>query len=63
MERDELWIPATKSDLKIPESHHGDHNVEEYLGDTPVFTLLTLIGQQLIGFPMYLSKLFGASLS
>lgn len=55
MERDELWIPATRSELKIPEGHH---DVEEYLGDTPIFTLLTLIGQQLIGFPMYLSKSF-----
>jgi len=55
MERDEVYVPKTRSDLGIPRED-SDHPIdyEEYLGDTPIYTLYTLIRQQLLAFPAYL---------
>ncbi|KAJ6587373.1 fatty acid desaturase-domain-containing protein [Mycena sp. CBHHK59/15] len=53
MERDEVYVPKTRSDLRIPR-HATETNYEEIFGDTPIFTLLMLIRQQLLAFPAYL---------
>ncbi|KAJ7510608.1 fatty acid desaturase-domain-containing protein, partial [Mycena galericulata] len=53
MERDEVYVPKTRSDLGIPLP--ATHiNYEEIFGDTPLFTLFMLIRQQLLAFPAYL---------
>jgi len=55
MERDEVYVPKTRSDLGLREE--GDLrglNYDEILGDTPVYTLFLLIVQQLMAFPAYL---------
>ncbi|KAJ2929163.1 hypothetical protein H1R20_g7927, partial [Candolleomyces eurysporus] len=54
MERDEVYVPKTREDLGIPDlpSHEIDWN--EVFGDTPIYTLLMLIRQQLLAFPAYL---------
>ncbi|KAF8142896.1 fatty acid desaturase-domain-containing protein [Mycena galopus ATCC 62051] len=53
MERDEVYVPKTRSDLGIPPPgtnfHYGD-----IFGDTPIFTVLMLFRQQLLAFPAYL---------
>ena len=61
MERDEVYVPKTRSDLGIPEerSHDHDHDhgkidYDEYFGDTPIYTLYMLLRQQLFAFPAYL---------
>ena len=57
MERDEVYVPKTRSDLGIPEEQ-GGHKIDydEYFGDTPIYTLYMLVRQQLLAFPAYLSK-------
>ncbi|KAJ7450221.1 fatty acid desaturase-domain-containing protein [Mycena latifolia] len=58
MERDEVYVPQTRSDLGIPPvGAHIDY--EEIFGDTPLFTLFMLVRQQLLAFPAYL--LFNSS--
>ncbi|KAJ7679639.1 fatty acid desaturase-domain-containing protein [Mycena rosella] len=58
MERDEVYVPKTRSDLGIPQS--GTHiDYQEIFGDTPLFTLFMLVRQQLLAFPAYL--LFNSS--
>ncbi|KAF7378469.1 tRNA-dihydrouridine(47) synthase [NAD(P)(+)] [Mycena sanguinolenta] len=53
MERDECYVPLTRSDLGIPPPGiHFDY--DEILGDTPLYTLIMLIRQQLLAFPAYL---------
>ncbi|KAI1792372.1 fatty acid desaturase-domain-containing protein [Ganoderma leucocontextum] len=55
MERDEVYVPKTRSDLGIPEeSDHGKIDYDEFFGDTPIYTLYTLVRQQLFAFPAYL---------
>lgn len=56
MERDELWIPRLKSELNMLTSGEGPLDYEDYLGDTPLYTLVSLIVQQIVGFPLYLSE-------
>lgn len=57
MERDEVYVPKTRSDLGIPPEHeHDTIDWDEYFGDTPVYTLYMLIRQQLLAFPAYLSS-------
>ncbi|EMD32299.1 hypothetical protein CERSUDRAFT_58880 [Gelatoporia subvermispora B] len=55
MERDEVYVPKTRSDLCIPDEHQ-EHPIdyEEYFGDTPIYTLYMLIRQQVVAFPAYL---------
>ncbi|KAF8875927.1 fatty acid desaturase-domain-containing protein [Infundibulicybe gibba] len=53
MERDEVYVPKTRSDLGIP-AHHEGLDYEEILGDTPIYTLYMLIRQQVLAFPAYL---------
>jgi omega-6 fatty acid desaturase (delta-12 desaturase) len=52
MERDEVYVPKTRSDLGIPPP--GTDFVYDIFGDTPIFTLLMLLGQQILAFPAYL---------
>ncbi|KAK7050206.1 tRNA-dihydrouridine(47) synthase [NAD(P)(+)] [Favolaschia claudopus] len=54
MERDEVYVPKTRSDLGIPQQVHDESIYDEILGDTPIYTLFMLIRQQLLGFPAYL---------
>lgn len=56
MERDEVYLPRTRSELNIPKDEDFDY--EEYFGDTPIYTLAMLIRQQLFAFPAYLSQSF-----
>ena len=56
MERDEVYVPKTRSDLGIPKAPRPEIDWDEYLGDTPVYTLYMLIRQQLFAFPAYLRK-------
>lgn len=57
MERDEVYVPWTRSELKIPQIQEGHHiDYEEYLGDTPLYTLFMLIRQQVLAFPAYLRE-------
>ncbi|OBZ66909.1 Delta(12) fatty acid desaturase [Grifola frondosa] len=55
MERDEVYVPKTRSDLGIPpESEGSTIDYDEYFGDTPIYTLFMLVRQQLLAFPAYL---------
>lgn len=68
MERDETWVPLTRSEMNIPEELEPGHkDFEEIFGDTPMYTLAVLVVRQAIAFPVYLRKyrnfvcvLFGA---
>ncbi|KAJ7784936.1 fatty acid desaturase-domain-containing protein [Mycena maculata] len=54
MERDEVYVPKTRSDLGLPQEIHDESIYEELLGDTPIYTLFMLIRQQVLAFPAYL---------
>lgn len=56
MERDEVYVPPTRSDLGIPKAPRHEINWEEHFGDTPIYTLYMLIRRQLFAFPAYLRK-------
>ncbi|CAH1760051.1 12234_t:CDS:2 [Entrophospora sp. SA101] len=74
--KDQVFVPKTRSRRGIPQSYvakdamddiddknnsslqKGNHSVFE---DTPIFILLNLIGQQLFGFPLYLSLNYSGS--
>ncbi|KIJ65416.1 hypothetical protein HYDPIDRAFT_174883 [Hydnomerulius pinastri MD-312] len=49
MERDEVYIPATRSDLGLSRLAN-----KEYLEDAPLYTMFILVRQQLLAFPIYL---------
>ncbi|KIP10240.1 hypothetical protein PHLGIDRAFT_28606 [Phlebiopsis gigantea 11061_1 CR5-6] len=53
MERDELWIPDTRSGLGIPESH-DEGVLEEYFGDSPMYCMAKLLACHFIAFQAYL---------
>ncbi|KAF8479977.1 fatty acid desaturase-domain-containing protein [Gautieria morchelliformis] len=54
MEKDEFYVPSTRSELGIPSRNRGSIDYEEYFGDTPIYTMFKLLRQQLLGFPVYL---------
>ena len=54
MEKDEVYVPKTRSDLGIPEGKNEDIDWEHYFGDTPLYTLFYLVRQQVLAFPAYL---------
>ncbi len=56
MERDEVYVPKTSSDLGLPRKDSQDIDWEDYFGDTPIYTLLVLVRQQLLAFPAYLRE-------
>lgn len=49
-----MYVPKTRSDLGIPKDGEATFDYEDYFGDTPIYTLCMLIGQQLLAFPAYL---------
>ncbi|KAJ6526663.1 fatty acid desaturase-domain-containing protein [Mycena capillaripes] len=53
IENDEVYVPHTRSELKLPANVEG-HDLEDLFGDTPLYTLYTLVRQQVIAFPAYL---------
>jgi omega-6 fatty acid desaturase (delta-12 desaturase) len=53
MERDEVYVPKTRSDLGLPPPG-TDFDYEDIFGDTPIYTLFILLRQQLLAFPAYL---------
>ncbi|KDR69558.1 hypothetical protein GALMADRAFT_77316 [Galerina marginata CBS 339.88] len=53
MEKDEHWIPRSRSELGISVGPNIDH-VESYFDDTPIITVFRLLIQQFLGFPAYL---------
>ena len=55
MEKEEAYVPKTRTDLKIPAAA-TDHDFKEILEDTPIYTLFMLIRQQIFAFDAYLSK-------
>ncbi|KZS96677.1 linoleoyl phosphatidylcholine delta-12 acetylenase [Sistotremastrum niveocremeum HHB9708] len=55
MEKDEVYVPKTRSDLNLPHEEPGKEiDYEHYLGDTPLYTLYMLVRQQVLAFPAYL---------
>jgi len=55
MERDEVYVPKTRSDLGLPQEKPGETiDYDEILGDTPLYTLYMLARQQVLAFPAYL---------
>lgn len=51
-----MYVPKTRADLGIPVGQSIDW--EEHFGDTPLYTLFTLVRQQLFAFPAYLGMTF-----
>lgn len=56
MERDEVYVPKTRSDLGIPNAPENGIHWHEYFEDTPIYTLFMLLRQQFFAFPAYLCK-------
>ncbi|CAL1704006.1 unnamed protein product [Somion occarium] len=54
MERDEVYVPKSRSDLGIPKRPNHEIDWDEYFGDTPIYTFYMLMRQQLLAFPAYL---------
>ncbi|GJE99111.1 delta fatty acid desaturase [Phanerochaete sordida] len=54
MENDEVYVPHTRSEYKIPEPSDDGPNYDEYLGDAPVYTLFKMVLMQLFAYPAYL---------
>ena len=54
MERDEVYVPKTRGDLRITRLPQHEIDWEEHFGDTPIYTLYMLVRQQLLAFPAYL---------
>ncbi|KAF8581811.1 hypothetical protein K439DRAFT_1413973 [Ramaria rubella] len=54
MEKDEVYVPKTRSDLGLPLEEKHPIDYEEYFGDTPIYTMFMLVRQQLLAFPAYL---------
>lgn len=59
MERDEVYVPKTRSDLGIPpeKAEWEPLDWDELFGDTPIYTLYMLVRQQFLAFPAYLREL------
>ncbi|CAK5272323.1 unnamed protein product [Mycena citricolor] len=53
IKNDKVYMPCTRSDLKLPEQSEG-LELEELFSDTPLYTLTMLIIQEFITFPAYL---------
>lgn len=51
----------TRADLGIPEEGDSPIDYDELLGDTPIYTLYTLVRQQLLAFPAYMCTLISIS--
>lgn len=62
MERDEVYVPKTRSDLGLPHTANHEIDWDDYFGDTPIYTMYMLLRQQFLAFPAYLCKSAVASL-
>ncbi|CAG8653831.1 37054_t:CDS:2, partial [Racocetra persica] len=58
IEKDQVFLPKTRTALGLPSKNEHEDGTSIY-EDTPIFTLLMLILQQLVGWPLYL--IFNAS--
>ena len=57
IDREEAFVPATRSDLGLPEESKGTTlDFEEYFSDTPIWTLSVLIRHQVLGLMAYFRK-------
>jgi omega-6 fatty acid desaturase (delta-12 desaturase) len=57
MTRDEVHVPKTASQLKITAPENGfAGNVDDLLEDAPLYAFVSLVAQQLVGWPMYLLR-------
>ena len=63
MERDEVYVPETRSDLGIPNAPPENVQWEEIFDDAPLYTLYMLVRRQLLAFPAYLCELLLGDLS
>ncbi|KAI0077147.1 delta 12 fatty acid epoxygenase [Panus rudis PR-1116 ss-1] len=54
MEKDDVVVPKTRSDLGIPKKPDDEIDWDDYFGDTPLYTLGMLIGHQLLGMQAYM---------
>lgn len=55
LERDMVFVPSTREEY-ASKMGHLMHEVSELMEETPLMTAGTLIGQQLLGWPLYLIK-------
>ncbi|KAG9286487.1 hypothetical protein G9A89_014653 [Geosiphon pyriformis] len=53
--KDEVFVPKTRSRVGLPPKGKDSEKHGHIFEDAPIFTLLYLIGQQLIGWPLYLT--------
>ena len=56
MEKDENWLPPTRSDRGLPPKEAAAIPYEEYLEDSPIYTIAILLLQQVMGLTAYFSK-------
>ena len=56
MERDETWVPLTRTEMKLPPKEQESIDYSEYFQDVPLYTFGYLVLRQAIAFQMYLSK-------
>ncbi|KAH9948128.1 fatty acid desaturase-domain-containing protein [Amylocystis lapponica] len=54
MEKDEVYVPKTRTELGIPKEEEAEFEYEDYFGDTAIYTLFMLVRQQIFAFPAYL---------
>lgn len=55
MERDEAYVPKTRTDLGIP-TDATPSDLAEFFEDAPLYNLVLLIRQQIFAFDAYLRK-------
>jgi omega-6 fatty acid desaturase (delta-12 desaturase) len=53
MERDMVFLPKSRTEYSTMIGHLS-HELTELMEETPLYTLITLLGNQLVGWPMYL---------
>lgn len=54
LERDMVFVPKTREQYASKLGYYA-HELSELMEETPIVTAVTMIGQQLIGWPMYIS--------
>lgn len=55
MERDEAYVPKTRTDLGIP-ADATPSDLAEFFEDAPLYNMIMLIRQQIFAFDAYLRK-------
>ena len=55
MEKDDTYVPKTRSELLLPPKNTM-FDYEDILGDAPLYNLAALVAQQLFGFPCYMCE-------